>query len=87
MSSLVLRATLGIHRIPANTKMKRILWLQNANISQLSQGAGHQWGTTQQNSRCSPVLSLSCSCMSPARKGPESSHLCRDSINAVQVLC
>lgn len=101
MTLLLLWAMLGIHRTPANTK-KMTLWLQNANISQLSQDARHQWGTTQQevtpvtskstqeDSRCSPVLSLSGSCMSSVSKAhehvAESSHLCRDSLNAAQVL-
>lgn len=46
--------------------------------------------STQENSKCSLVLSLSGSCKSPVSKAPEhvaeSSHLCRDSLNAAQVL-
>lgn len=89
--------------IPASMKTKRTLWLRNANINQLSQDARHQWDTTQQkvtavtskstqeSSRCSLVLSLPGSCMSPVSKAPEhvavSSCLCRHSPNAAQVLC
>lgn len=72
MSSLVLREALGIHRIPANTKMKRNLLLQNPNISQLSQDARHGGHHSAGGDTCHlkehsrEQQMLSCPCQAPA---------------------
>lgn len=93
MSSLVLRAMLGvhrIHRIPANMKTKKDFVAPKANISQLSQApvgllseqvTAVTSESTQENSRCSLVLSLPGSCLSPVSKAPE--HVAESSAGRV----
>lgn len=94
MSSLVLKAMLGLHRIPANMKTKKNFVAPKAQstfrrcqapVGHLSEEVTAVTSlSTQENSRCSLVLSLPGSCMSPVSKAPE--HVAESSARTASML-